>query len=97
MAPRFEAAGLGSCQAVARSTPENIATLVDLTPDQARTVWLHAPARQSGVPEIIKPATFPLDIPVYHYDIETYGRHVYLCMTVSVHRTPVVHRTLTLY
>lgn len=84
LAQRFTEAGFASWKDVANSSPAEIAKQVEITPKRAQKCLLHARARAKGSPHIVKPADFPSDVPIHFYDIETFGKCVYLHGNIRV-------------
>jgi predicted RecB family nuclease len=83
-ARRFTEAGFASWKDMARCQPSEIAEQLSIKPKRAVRHQLHARARAKGYPQVIKPATFPSNVPIHFYDIETFGACVYLHGNIRV-------------
>ena len=77
-AMKFHNAGFESWEDLAESTSEEVAERLGINPTTARKHWLHAVARNTKQPQSIRPCSFPKNVPVHFYDIETYGGITYL-------------------
>ena len=77
-AMRFNRSGLASWRDVAVLTPQEISDRTGLKMKASISAMQHAQARQTGRPVIRGDVRFIDDIPIYFYDIETYGHDVYL-------------------
>jgi uncharacterized protein len=77
-ARRFTQAGLASWRDVAVLAPQEISNRTGLKMKASISAVQHAQARQTGRPVVRGDIRFIDDIPIYFYDIETYGADVYL-------------------
>ena len=75
---KFKRAGLASWKDVAVLTPQEISDRTGLKMKASIAAVQHAKARQTGRPVVRCDIRFVDDIPIYFYDIETYGHDVYL-------------------
>ena len=77
-ARRLYNAGFHSWKDVASTRPRILAKNANTSIEAARDYWLGAQAWKKGRPVLKQPVAFPAGLPVYYYDIETYGDCTYL-------------------
>lgn len=77
-ARRFTQTGLVSWRDVVVLTPQEISDRTGLKMKASISAVQHAQARQTGCPVVRGDVRFIDDMPIYFYDIETYGYDVYL-------------------
>jgi len=71
---------------VAGSSEEEIAARVGIkNPERARITFLLARAWAEGRPVLIRPVSFPTDLPIHFWDIETYEDVTYLHGNIRLH------------
>jgi len=85
-ASKFISAGIKSWEDIASNSIEALAERLNLSPNTAKKYWLHAIARQTDQPQLIQSCTFPEDIPVHFYDIETFNSTTYLHGNIRVYK-----------
>jgi len=83
-ARKLTKSGFHSWRDVANSTPPDLASGLNTSVERARVLWLHARAYAKGKPKIITLPDFPGGVPIYFYDVETYGDTVYLHGTIRI-------------
>ncbi|MBT3223521.1 MAG: TM0106 family RecB-like putative nuclease [Proteobacteria bacterium] len=83
-ARRFHDAGFQSWRDVVSSSHEIIAKRTNTNIDAARDFWLGAKAWQQSRPVPKQPVEFPTGLPIYFYDIETFGDCTYLHGVIRV-------------
>jgi len=83
-ARKLSAAGFPSWRDVAASTPQAIARAGAIKQKAARSHWQGAQAWLADGPVLKAAVSFPADVPIHYYDIETYEGCTYLHGVIRV-------------
>ncbi|MBI4370009.1 MAG: TM0106 family RecB-like putative nuclease [Elusimicrobia bacterium] len=76
--------GIKTVNDLAQADPEQISKKTKMSEKTAQKLWLHAKARTTGKPIVIKKPDFMEDRPILFWDIETHGSVLFLHGLISL-------------